>query len=152
MSTLTRYVSAPVATIMRQAGIDLEKVDHALTRQSQLYGSTVLRGNHPYVRALTASSGLRIVWISRRHRYVLVQIEQIVAGKFRWMYREFSRNNCEFASQGRIADTLKAALHKAPLSQLIDVPEPLGSVTVDAVADDDDGWTRAKVTPQWQSF
>lgn len=145
-------LSGPALKLLSQSGLAASQVDEALTALVRDRAQTVLRYHHPLVRRLKDATGINVVQIARRSKYLLIEIEQHDDQGPLWQYREHAPRRCIFSCRGQIPATIEAALQGELLERLVNPAVMLQGAIVQDIAGTADGWLNIHITPQWQSF
>ena len=69
-----------------------------------------------------------------------------------WNYHERSRTECTFACLGSIPHTPEFKLIGRPLRGVVIPTQALGSVTIESISREREGWLTVAVTPEWRQF
>lgn len=126
-----------------------DDVDTALDALAGRGTKAKLYPGHAAMDDLREATGLNIVEIGRRHRRLLIKIEELINRRPGWAYREVSLKNCIFICPGIIPDAHKSALIGRPLSSLVDPHPALNDVRIKHISDSVDGWSEVYVDPDW---
>ncbi len=102
--------------------------------------------------AMSEAAQLNVVQITRRSRYLLVEIEQWKDDQPHWQYREMSPRQCRFSCRGLLPDVLAGALAGKLLAQLVKPDPALNDTTIIDVHSSGDGWLSVEVAPRWEAF
>ncbi len=111
-----------------------------------------LHPGHALINDLRQATGLNVVEVGRRHRRLLVTIEELTHRRPGWAYREVSLNSCIFTCPGTIPDVHKSVLIGGPLSSLAHPHPALNNVRIKDITDSADGWSEVHVDPDWVPF
>lgn len=149
---MTRHVSAPALTLLQQAGLRPDEVD--LTIDNLVHGkaAAILRRSHALLRRIEEASGITVVQIARRSRYLLITIEQRADGVPAWQYRELSPRRCTFSCPGQVPATTAVGLVGQPLYYLAQPMTGMEALVIEQINDTGDGWLVVDVAPVWSVF
>lgn len=147
-----RYISTPAYELLKNAALTAIEIDAALEDLVWNKSPAILRNSHPLVQRIRQTTGINVVQISRRSRYLLLQIEQQKDGAPSWQYRELTPRTCTFSCRGELPATIEVALNGELLEKLVVPAAALGSTAIDRVGTSGDGWLNVDVTPTWNLF
>jgi hypothetical protein len=151
-AAMTRHVSTPALALLRQAGLSPGDIDHAIDALVRDKASAMLRKGHGLLRRIEAASGVAVVQIARRSRYLLITIEQAADGAPSWQYREVSPRQCRFSCPGQIPATAAMGLVGQSLRHLARPMTGMDELVIEQISDTPDGWLLVDVTPAWSVF
>lgn len=149
---MKRHLSEPTLELLKSAKLQPEEVDVALEHLVSDNRPAVLRANHPIVQRIQKASGLCVVQVARRSRYLLIEIEQPAHAGAVWQYRERTPRDCLFSCRGEIAETVRQSLIGRQLEQLVAPTPAIARCRIEGVDDTRDGWLIVAVRPMWYSF
>lgn len=149
---LHRWLSDPLLYLLRQSSLGPADLDAALDVFARRRDVAKLHPGHAAIDDLRQTARLNIVEVGRRHRRLLVKIEELTNRRPGWAYREMSFNNCIFTCPGTIPDVNKSALVGRPLSSLAQPHPALNNVRIKYITDSADGWSEVHVDPDWIAF
>lgn len=101
---------------------------------------------------MSDASGVDVVQVSRKSRYLLLEIEAVKEKRAHWLYRELAPRKCVFSCRAGLGETLKVALQGKLLAQLAVPHDAIAVTTIDQVQQTGDGWLSVDVTPRWEEF
>ena len=151
-AAMQRHVSGPARGLLDQAGLPPQDVDQALDALAAGRASTVLRSHHPLLQHIGKTTGINVVQIARRSRYLLVEVEQHRAGKPAWQYRERSPRSCTFSCRGQLPATIEEALNGELFEKLVKPAIAMTGTLISNVGETGDGWLSVAVAPPWHPF
>lgn len=151
-AAMTRQVSQPALRVFGQANLTPNEIDHAIDDLVLGKASAMLRQGHAVLRRIEEQTGIAVVQIARRSRYLLITIEQRAGDAPAWQYRELSPRRCLFSCPGKIPASAAAGLVGQPLHHLADPMPGMADIVIDAIDDTTDGWLVVDVTPAWLIF
>lgn len=149
---MKRYVSAPARALFDRAGLLPADIDAALEDLVWGKGSAILRSNHSLLQRTRQATEINVVQISRRSRYLLMQIEQHKDGAPFWQYRELTPRNCTFSCRGQLPATIEIALNGELLEKLVKPAVAMDDTVIERVGDTGDGWLSIAIKPSWTLF
>ena len=149
---MKRYISSPARELLGRADLAPADINAALEDLVWGKGSAILRSNHPLVERIQRATGINVVQVARRSRYLLMQIEQQKGGAPSWQYRELTPRNCTFSCRGQLPATIEVALNGELLEKLVKPAVAMGVTVINHVSDTADGWLAVDVTPPWHLF
>lgn len=149
---MKRRLSRPTSALLGQADVVPDAVDSAIDELVTGKSSAVLRANHPIVQQVRHTTGINLVQISRRSRYLLITVEQHSEVGPVWQYRETTPRDCVFACPGQLPPSIEEALNGELLEKLVMPAVAMREVRIDHVGDTGDGWLSVQVTPTWIEF
>lgn len=149
---MKRYVSSPALALLGRSGLSPSDIDAALEDLVWGKGNAILWSNHPLVQRTRQASDINVVQISRRSRYLLLQIEQHKDGAPSWQYRELTPRSCTFSCRGYLPATIEVALNGELLEKLVIPAVAMGGTVIEQVGASGDGWLNVDVAPPWNLF
>lgn len=149
---MTRHVSRPALTLLQRAALTPNEIDRAIDDLVLSKSSAMLRKGHDLLRRIEEATGVLVVQIARRSRYLLISIEQQIDAAPSWLYRELSPRRCLFSCPGKIPATATVGLVGHPLRHLADPKAGVEDLVINDIADTADGWLVVDVTPVWMAF
>lgn len=149
---MKRYVSSPACELFDRSDVAPADIDAALEDLVWGKGSAVLRSNHSLVRRIRQATDINVIQISRRSRYLLLQIEQQKDNAPSWQYRELTPRNCTFSCRGQLPATIEVALNGELLDKLVKPAAAIEETIIKQVGATGDGWLAVSVTPPWHLF
>lgn len=151
-AAMTRHVSRPALTLLERAALTPDEIDRAIDDLVRDKASAMLRKGHDLLRRIEEATGILVVQVARRSRYLLISIEQQIDAAPSWLYRELSPRRCLFSCPGQIPATAAVGLVGRPLRQLADPKTGVEDLIIKEIADTADGWLVVDVTPVWMAF
>ena len=149
---MKRYLSSPARELFDRSGLSPAGVDIALEDLVWGKGSAILRSHHPLIQRIRQATDINVVQISRRSRYLLLQVEQQKDGAPSWQYREVTPRNCTFSCRGQLPTTIEVALNGELLEKLVKPEVATESTVIKHVGPTGDGWLTVDVMPPWHLF
>lgn len=149
---MKRYVSSPASSLIAQSGLSPDYINAALENLVWGKGSAILRSNHPLLQRIRQATEINVVQVSRRSRYLLMQIEQHKEGTPSWQYRELTPRNCIFSCRGQLPAAIEIALNGELFEKLVKPAIAMDDTVIERVGDTGDGWLSVDVTPAWHLF
>lgn len=149
---MKRRVSSPALALCNQSGVSPHCIDAALEELVSTKSSAILRSGHPLVRRVRQATGISLTQISRRSRYLLIEIEQQKGSRPSWQYREHSPRNCTFSCRGELPATIEMALNGELLEKLVIPTHAMPDTVIEHLGPTGDGWLNVDVTPAWHTF
>ncbi|QBM75166.1 hypothetical protein E2E30_04890 [Sphingomonas sp. AAP5] len=151
-AVMTRHISKPALSLLRQANLTPGEIDLAIDALVDGKASAILRKGHALLRRIEEASGIIVVQIARRSRYLLITIEQATRNAPAWQYRELSPRRCLFSCPGQVPSTIAVGLVGLPLRHLADPMTGMEDLLINAISDTGDSWLVVDVTPVWSTF
>lgn len=149
---MKRRLSSPTNALLNHAGVTPGAIDAAIDDLVRAKASAVLHANHPTVAQIRRTTGINLVQIARRSRYLLIDIEQQTETGPLWQYREITPRHCNFACRGQLPVSIEIALNGELLETLVIPTVAMKGLRIDTVGDTGDGWLSVDVTPAWHVF
>lgn len=149
---MKRHLSLPLLELLTQASLHPNDLDAALDLRARQGTCTHLQAGHAFLRQIVATTGINVVDVGRRSRRLFMTIDQHASARPAWRYVEINKVCWRLLCEGCLPDTLKSALSKAPVSQLIQPTPAIAGASIEQVRQKDANWLEVTITPQWQEF
>ena len=92
-----------------------ERIDRVFERRLR-YNMGAMREIDHFPRLISRVTGVRVERMRRLNRYLLIEF-----GRPGFIYREFSRNQCQLILKGEVPDTVRSALVGEPVASLAEL-------------------------------
>jgi hypothetical protein len=149
---MRRHVSEITLRLLDGVGISPNELDVEIDARIARRSPAVLPKHHPMLMAMSQTANLNIVQVTRRSRYLLVEIEQWKESEPLWQYRELSPRRCSFACRSALPEVLASALAGKLLTHLAQPSSALNDTVITEVYPSIDGWLSVEVAPRWKAF
>jgi len=147
-----RWLSAPFSQLLADTPVTAAELDAELDTPAARRIAVTLRPPHPLIGSIRKASGLNVVEIGRRHRRLVVAVEEFGRRERSWFYREITRHTCIFGCPGTAPEQKKSTLIGGPLAALADPHPALNAALILQIDDTSDGWSEVRLDPDWVKF
>lgn len=147
-----RWLSAPLSQLLANTPVTAAELDAEFDLPAARRIAVMIRPPHPLIGSIQEATGLNVVEIGRRHRRLIVAIEEFDRRDRSWFYREITRHACIFGCPGVVPEQKKGLLVGGALAALAAPHPALNAARILQIDDTSDGWSEVRLDPGWLMF